>query len=97
MGGLPRKLTPRRPNNFNSTGRGADTRNLDSRGRPIQRDDSWRDKTDRRVKGWDRGKGKKREYVKKTYKETLVWEEHINILQKAGIRVNDLKPWEMHR
>ena len=97
MSGLPRKLTPRRPNNFTPVRHGTNSRNLDSRGNTQPRDSSWRDKTDRKVKGWDRGKGKKREYIKKAYKETLVWEEHINILQKAGIRINDLKPWEMHR
>ena len=98
MNGLPRKLDIRRVNSSRPMAGGTNNRNTDQSGRPIQRDDSWRDRTDRRVKGWDRGKTKRKVYVRRTYRDSLVWEEHVAILEKAGIQVQDLKPWEMkHR
>jgi hypothetical protein len=92
MNDRPRKLEPRRPYRTPNVAGGTGTRSTESR---PQFDHSWRDRTDRNVKGWDRGKVKQHLRVRKVYRDSLTWFEHVAILEKAGIRVQDLKPWEM--
>ncbi len=55
--------------------------------RPVY-DHSWRDKNERKVKGWDRGKKKRVLYIRRAYAESLTWDDHKTILAKAGIDVD---------
>lgn len=56
-----------------------------------KRDDSWRDRSERKVKGWDRGKHKQKVMSRRGYKDSLLWEEHKALLEKVGMTLKEYK------
>lgn len=99
MNDRPRPLEVRRTTRSAPVGRGTNNRPLDAQGRPrpFVRDDSWRDRNERRVKGWDRGKTKRKVLVRGYLPDSEAWNEHVAILLKAGVDVYEAERKSMKR